>query len=134
MIAAVCSWHEHHDRAAEAILSRLDRGERMVVAAPALIEMYAVLTRLPAPYRLSPAAALSLVQDNFLSNVKIAALDARAYQLLLGEAPASGISGGQIYDAVIVACARLQKIQTLLTLNESHFQSFAASDLLIVAP
>lgn len=134
MIAAVCSWHEHHQRAAEAIVSRLDRGERMVVAAPALIEMYAVLTRLPAPHRVTPTVALSLVEDNFVRNAKVAALQAKAYHLVLREAPASGISGGQTYDAVIAACARIEKVHTLLTFNESHFHSFAGSDLVVAVP
>ena len=48
MVAAICSWHQHYERAAGAIESRLDRRERMIVAAPALIETYSVLTRLPA--------------------------------------------------------------------------------------
>jgi hypothetical protein len=45
MVAFVCSWHEHHKRAAGAIESRLERGERMIIAAPSLIEAYSVLTR-----------------------------------------------------------------------------------------
>lgn len=58
MVAAVCTWHEHHDRAAREIEQRLRRGEKMLVAGPALVESYAVLTRLPPPHRLSPVDAL----------------------------------------------------------------------------
>lgn len=61
MVAAVCDWHEHHERAREEIERRLDRDEVMVTAAPALVEAYAVLTRLPAPHRLSPEDALVLI-------------------------------------------------------------------------
>ena len=43
MIAAVCSWHEHHEAAANEIERRLAGRERMIVAAPALVEAYAVL-------------------------------------------------------------------------------------------
>src|SRR3989304_5930435 len=53
MVAAVCSWHEHHDGAAAAIEDRLDAGERLAVPAHAPAESYAVLTRLPAPPRLA---------------------------------------------------------------------------------
>ena len=38
----------------------------MIVAAPALVEAYAVLTRLPPPHRLSPQTALTLLENNFL--------------------------------------------------------------------
>jgi predicted nucleic acid-binding protein len=134
MVAAVCSWHEHHDRAADAIESRLARRERMVVAAPALIETYSVLTRLPAPHRLSPTAALSVVEANFFRRVTIVALDAEAYAVLLQGAPAAGVSGGRIYDAVIAACARKQRVHTLLTFNELHFRHFADPNLLVVVP
>lgn len=116
------------------MVSRLDRGERMIVAAPALIETYSVLTRLPAPHRMSPADALSVVEANFLRKVKIVALDAAAYGIILRAAPAAGVSGGRIYDAVIAACAKKEKVQTLLTFNEPHFRHFADPDLLIVVP
>jgi predicted nucleic acid-binding protein len=134
MVAAVCAWHEHHGRAANAIESRLDRRERMIVAAPALIETYSVLTRFPAPHRLSPDDALSVVEANFLGSVKIVALEAQTYGTILRGAPASAVSGGRIYDAVIAACARKEKVKTLLTFNESHFRQFEGSDLLVVVP
>jgi len=51
MVAAVCTWHEHHAAAAGEIERRLGRGERMAIPAPALVEAYAVLTRLPARLR-----------------------------------------------------------------------------------
>lgn len=109
MVAAVCSWHEHHERAAEAIESRLNRRERMVVAEAALIETYSVLTRFPAPHRLSPEMALDVLEANFLKGVKIIALEAEAYCALLRGAPAAAVSGGLTYDAVIAACARKER-------------------------
>ena len=69
LIAAVCGWHEQHRVAAAEIGRRLDRGERLSVAAHALTEAYAVLTRLPAPHRLSPADAWELLRANFLDDV-----------------------------------------------------------------
>jgi predicted nucleic acid-binding protein len=106
----------------------------MIVAAPALIETYSVLTRLPAPYRLSAEVALGVVEANFLRGAKIVALEAEAYRTLLRGAPAAGVSGGLTYDAVIAACARKEKVRTVLTLNESHFRRFADPDLLVVVP
>lgn len=134
MVAAVCSWHEHHHRAAAAIESRLHRRERMVVAAPALIEAYSVLTRLPAPYRISPADALSLMEANFIRPVKIVALPPENYRAILRGAPAAGVSGGRIYDAIIAACARWENARTLLTFNASHFQPLAGPDLAVIVP
>ena len=134
MIAAICTWHEHHERAVQEITRRLDRGEEMIAAAPALVEAYAVLTRLPAPYRLSPTDALALLDSNFISTTKIAVLDGKSYQTLLRQAPAEGIVGGQTYDAVIASCALHAKVTTLLTFNEQHFAPFRAKGIAVVVP
>ena len=76
MVAAVCGWHVQHAAAAAEIERRLDRGERMVIAAHAVAEAYAVLTRLPAPHRLAPADAWTLVRTNFVDNAALVTLGA----------------------------------------------------------
>ena len=87
IVPIVCSSHEHHLRAVEAIDGRRSRNERMMVAAPALVEAYSVLTRLPAPHRLAPDDALSLLDANFVRGVASVALDTAAYRALLRAAP-----------------------------------------------
>lgn len=134
MIAAVCSWHEHHVRAVEAIDGRRSRRERMIVAAATLVEAYSVLTRLPPPHRLSPEVALALVDENFVRGVPCVTLTAEAYRSLLRAAPGDGVAGGRTYDAVIARCARQARVRTLLTFNASHFAAFAGPDLAIVVP
>jgi predicted nucleic acid-binding protein len=105
----------------------------MVVAGPALVEAYAVLTRLPAPHRLSPSDALRLIDANFADPGRVVALDARGYVALLrrsGEA----LAGGRIYDAVIAQCAVKGRATALLTFNESDFAALAVPGLEIVVP
>ena len=120
MVAAVCSWHEHHEAAAAEIERRLDRRERLCVPAPALVEAYAVLTRLPSPHRLSAADAWVLIQTNFVAQATVQALPAEAYVALLGGAAAQDVAGGRTYDAVIGECARDAKAEVLLTFNRRH--------------
>ena len=134
IVAAVCTWHEHHDRAAEEIERRLSRDETMIVAAPALVESYAVLTRLPPPHRLSPADALALLEANFMSVARIVALDGKSYLTLLRRAPDDGVAGGLTYDAVIAGCAFKARAAVLLTFNQSHFLSFAERGMEIIVP
>ena len=121
MIAAVCSWHEHHAAAATEIRRRLARGERLTVAAHALAEAYAVLTRLPAPHRLSAADAWALVETNFVERRSVVTLDGPAYVALLQRLAKQGWGGGRTYDGVIAACARQSNAATLLTFNRRHF-------------
>lgn len=134
MVALMCSWHEHHLRALEGIEGRQSQGERMVVAAPALVEAYAVLTRLPPPHRLAPDVALQLIDANFVRGVTSVALGAADYRAMLRSAPKQGISGGRLYDAVIARCAAVARARTLLTFNAAHFESFATPELTVVVP
>jgi predicted nucleic acid-binding protein len=134
MIAAVCGWHEHHARAAAEVERRLARRHRMVSAAPALIEGYAVLTRLPPPHRMAPADALALLDANFIRARRVLALDSKTYCDLLRRAPGEEVSGGRTYDAVIAACALRAKVATLLTFNREHFAAYSERGLEIVVP
>ena len=134
IVAAVCAWHESHEPARDEIERRLRRAETMLVAAPALIEAYAVLTQLPAPHRLAASDASALLDANFVGLGRVVALDARAYCTLVRQAPADGISGGRTYDAVVAACAMKGRATALLTFNDQHFGQFAAAGLEIVVP
>lgn len=134
MIAAVCAWHEHHQAAAVAINRRLKEGDTLIVAAPALVEAYAVLTRLPAPHRLSGADALAVIDGSFMKGRQIAALSARAYRALLRQAPQAGFVGGRTYDVVIGRCGLNRKINTLLTFNPKHFAWLTDHGVEIVVP
>lgn len=133
MVATVCTWHTHHSRITEELERRFSQGEEMIVAAPALVEAYAVLTRLPSPYRLASSDAFALLEANFMGT-KIIALDGKSYRSLLHQASDDRIAGGRIYDAVIAACAFQAKVATLLTFNERHFSAFAEKGIAIVVP
>lgn len=121
MIAAVCVWHEHHTAAVAEIERRLERGENLKVPAPALAESYAVLTRLPSPYRLSPADAWALVEANFIKGARVVWLNGGGYAKLLGHLAKTEVRGGRTYDAVIAECAKRSQASVLLTFNRRHF-------------
>lgn len=134
MIAAVCAWHTHHEATATEVTRRLEAGQSLAVAGPALVEAYAVLTRLPAPYRLSPADALELLDANFMARRRIVSLDGEAYVHLLRGAPSRGIYGGRTYDAAIAECAAKAQVSALLTLDEDDFRGWGSNRLKIVVP
>ena len=127
--------HIHHSRAFMEIERRRDDGEGMVLAAPALVEAYSVMTRLPPPHRLPGEIAMALIEANFINGeVRMVAMSAAAYTAMLREASREGIVGGRVYDAVIVACAVSAGVSAILTFNESHFRSLAVRDIRIVVP
>ncbi|MDH4078826.1 MAG: PIN domain-containing protein [Nitrospira sp.] len=134
MVATVCTWHEHHERAITEMERRLTERESLVIATPALIETYAVLTRLPPPHRLSPRDALALIETNFLTEGTLEGLDNKAFRPLLREAADHDIAGGRTYDWVIAACARTARVKTLLTFNTRDFLSFRLDGIEIRIP
>lgn len=91
-----------------------------------------MLTRLPPPHRLSGHDALALLEANW-GRVDVVTLTAPEYWRLLRECRDDGVSGGQVYDAVIAACARKARVQTLLTWNLDHFGRFQR-DVTVTAP
>lgn len=134
IIAAVCAWHEHHDEAAAEIERRLGDRQRLATAAHALAEVYAVLTRIPAPHRLSPADTLALLEGNFMGSARIVALDADGYRALIRRAGNEGIAGGRTYDTVIAECAIKGGAAVLLTFNAAYFASLDAAGVRVVVP
>lgn len=122
MVAAVCSWHERHAAVAAEIERRLDRRARLAIPAHALVETYAVLTRLPAPHRLAPADAWALIKANFVDAVDVVALDGAAHAALLARLAAAGTGGGRTYDALIAEQTGVAHADVLVTLNPRHFE------------
>jgi predicted nucleic acid-binding protein len=104
----------------------------MVVAAPALVEAYAVLTRLPPPYRLRPQDALAVIEGSW-GGVDVVAVTGPETWGLLRSLPGAGIAGGSSYDALVAACARKAKADVILTWNVRDFER-VAEGLDVAAP
>jgi predicted nucleic acid-binding protein len=133
LVAAACDWHAHHQVTVEDIERRLDEKNRFITAAPALIEAYSVLTRLPPAFRLSPADAAHILDASW-GRTDSVALTAAEYWALLREESSRGIGGGPAYDAVIARCARKTKADEILTWNVVHFAPFTGDGLIVSRP
>jgi len=109
VIAAFATWHESHAVA----LAALQHGPAL--PAPCALEVYAVLTRLPAPHRVVPAVVRDYLAATFPD--RWLTLPDDASQRLVEMLVERGIAGGATYDAVIGLVARTAGA-TLLTLDE----------------
>ncbi len=132
LVAAVCSWHEHHDRTRSEIERRATDGEELFLAAHSLAETYAVLTRLPSPHRLRAADAISLIEANW-GQTRIVHLTGRETWRVIKEAERRGLVGGQTYDVLIAMAALKGGALTLVTWNLRNFASFE-DQVEVVAP
>ncbi len=126
LIALVCEWHEHHARTQAEFQRRARAREELVLAAHTLAEMYAVLTRLPSPHRMRSEDALTLIEGNW-SDTPTVHLTARDTWNALRDFQQRGITGGQIYDALIATAAIKAGASAILTWNRRNFEPFADS-------
>ncbi len=106
----------------------------MVLAAPAFIEAYSVLTRLPPPRRISPLGGRQLLNRLMVKVSEFVALEPEDYRRLIENAPERAISGGGIYDAVIGACAIAARVDAILTFNDRQFLRLDLPGIQIVVP
>lgn len=101
-----------------------------------LAEVYSALTRLPISPRISPAEA-GLIVNNIPEKklARIIELKTADYWSAIQRVAELGLSGGVIYDALLVAAARRMKADRILTFNRKHFQRLAPlSNGFIVSP
>jgi len=85
------------------------------------LEFYSVATRLPAEFRLTPADALRLLQEEVFDRMAVHDLPRGERGALLRAAVADGIAGGRIYDAHIAEVARAAGATVIVTDNRRHF-------------
>jgi predicted nucleic acid-binding protein len=125
VVAACLEDHEHHERALELLERVLSGKDAGFTSAHALAEAYAVMTRLPKPLRVSPQAAATLLEENFVERFEVVTLTAREYGTLITGAGQAGWVGGILYDALHVACAVKAKVERLYSWNVRHLQTVA---------
>ena len=120
LVAAALPQHEHHASTLADLTRRRAAGHTFIMAAHAVLEAYAVLTRLPPPHRLASADAAAVLDHNWGSSETIALTGTETWRLLRQHA-AAGTAGGRVYDGMIAACARKAKADEILTWNLRHF-------------
>lgn len=131
IVPALLSWHELHAAAARAV-NRLLADDSLILPQQVLIEAYSVMTRLPAPHRLTPEDAHRLLSESF-RDVRIAGLPPRATWPLLGSLAESSLGGGRTYDAAIARAARDADAAAILTFHPRDFE-IAADGLDVIVP
>lgn len=133
-IAALCAWHEAHDTCAKAINGAVDQGTALVLPAHALLEAYAVLTRLPPGHRIGPGDAALLIEKNQRVFAGFPAVPAQDLPELINEWSAHGYAGGRIYDLFIAEAAIRYGATEFWTLNPRHVTAYIADRLQVWNP
>lgn len=131
LISAVIKQHVAHERGFVVLERIQDQKDEGVISVHSLAEMYAVLTKLPSPYRHTPEQALLSIEENVLKHFETVGTGKSEYAALLREAAGTGIQGGTIYDALLLKAATKADVEVIYTLNLKHFQAIATPDVAV---
>jgi predicted nucleic acid-binding protein len=121
-------------RAAQDVMTAVAAGavRGPLTAWPCCMEFYAVATRLPEEYRLSPTDGVRLLEEEILGRFQVVDLPARARLPLLRGAAQERVAGGRIYDAQIAEVAFRAGARLVVTENLRHFSGLAGRGLHVV--
>ncbi len=98
------------------------------------LEFFSVSTRLPPEFRLTPADAVRLLQEEVFARMAVHDLPARDRLPMLAAVAQDGISGGRVYDAHIAEVARAAGAAVIVTDNRRHFLAALRYGLRVETP
>lgn len=114
-IAAFSTWHKQHDAARKMV------AKDVYLPAHSALEVFSVLTRLPAPHRISPGIAKEFLVGQFTT--PFLTLKATGYRSLIETLSTYNIVGGAIYDALI-ACTAEDSGATLVSCDKRAMRTY----------
>jgi predicted nucleic acid-binding protein len=132
IVAAVHANHPLHKPMAGWLDAAFDE-HSVVIAHHTVLGSYAVLTRLPAPYRLGPAEADRVLRETLETHATIAPFDGAAIWDLvdrIGQMPAAG---GATYDAFIIEILKVAGVLAIATSKVDQFRRLSR-DIDIIDP
>jgi predicted nucleic acid-binding protein len=122
LVAAFTELHPRHEASFRAFAAA-DR-EAAFCGAHTMAEVFAVMTRLPVSPPISPESALLFVGE-IRKRLTVIPLDAADYSDTIERAVERAVSGGRIYDALLLRCAEKAGTDTIYTWNVKHFETIA---------
>jgi predicted nucleic acid-binding protein len=98
------------------------------------LEFFSVSTRLPPEFRISPADASVLLEEEVIGRMAVFDLPAGERVAMLRAATRDAIAGGRIHDSHIAEVARASGARVVVTDNRRHFVTALRYDLRVETP
>lgn len=121
LIAAFVESHPKHKSAVSYLIKAKNKEFELIVSSHSILEIYSVLTSAPFKPKITPAIAKQLIENNIKDLAKIVFLTDVDYLKILVKISTSNLTGGIVYDAIIVECAMNSNVDEILTLNPKDF-------------
>lgn len=122
MVAAFWGDHADHDASLRVFVEA--NRETGACGIHSLAEVYATMTALPIRPILASEQAFLFVQQ-IVERITTITLDQAEYMDAMRELSDRGMAGGRVYDALLLACARKSRAETIYTWNVKHFCQIA---------
>lgn len=121
-------------RPAQEILTAVAEGRlrRSCTAWHCCLEFFAVSTRLPEEFRLSPADACRLIEEEIFGRFQVLELPDAARQPFLMGLAQGHLVGGRVYDVHIGEIARQAAATVVVTDNLRHFSFLSSKGVRVV--
>jgi predicted nucleic acid-binding protein len=98
------------------------------------LEFYSMSTRLPPEFRIAPADAVRLLEEEVFARISVHDLPGENRQNMITAAARDGVAGGRIYDAHIAEVARAAGAAVVVTDNRRHFMAALKYGLRVETP
>jgi predicted nucleic acid-binding protein len=121
LIAAFVESHPKHKSALSLLLKAKEKEFELIVSSHTVLEIYSVLTSAPFKPKITPLIAKQLIENNIKNIAKTIYLTDENYFDIVEKMSNSNLSGGIVYDAIIVECALKAKADEILTINPKDF-------------
>jgi len=122
LVAALVESHPMHARAHPWMDRGIGGDFEWVVGAHSLAELYHVLTAYPVRPRIAPGIARQLIHENIVKQASVVALTAADYAAVIHHVAMVNLTGGVIYDALILRAAERADVDRVLTFNVDDFR------------
>lgn len=88
------------------------------------LEFFAVVTRVPVEFRVSPEVARTLVEEEILARFKVRQLPVGGIDAFFRTAVEARVAGARIYDFHLATVAHAAGATAIVTDNPGHFRAF----------
>lgn len=122
LVAAFLGDHPHHKASADVFADTAKKHSSCGVHT--LAELYSTLTSLPLKPMIAPEQTMLFLAD-VRSRLSLIALDETEYFETIDQTAGRRISGGRVYDALLLRCARKAKANVIYTWDLKHFRQLA---------
>ena len=122
LVAAFYGDHPRHEPSLQVFAA--SNKKQACCAAHSLAEVYSVMTRLPVKPVITPEQAM-LFLEAARERLTLVSLHPAEYFAAIEQAAGLRVTGGKIYDALIVRCAIKARAEAIYTWNVTDFARFA---------